>query len=552
MKIKQIAAAVSAVLLSSSVFALPPSTIPDVELFISGASAQDKSIKALVTSLCVPDPTTGASTLDTFQDASAKPGKAYTSYFCKMDNTTVPGLITNPNVPTKNVLVHKRSKGGSAQGVSPIIAGAKGLSGAAIASLDIYNTANVSTGNCTNTAGTRKWLCTIDQPGDLITRIPNMGVSDVNPKLFTGANTPANFSPVAPTDVDAYLTVKPAAALVFGVPVTTSLRDALQEAQLASGKIPATWKKVVKDQNGNPTAVSGTCAVGVEEQDCMPSLTKRQVASLISGQIRDWSAFKVVVADPTTGAKTSTPLTTLASNVPVNTSVHYCRRVPGSGTQAQQGVKFLNYPCTANAPAPSLNSARGGIVVVQNQGSGDESICLDDLNYGTNNTGYANPNLAKVWALGTQSTEKNNLLASLQSHPDGISDNYKYGYRFVKIDGAAPTLVNAANGSYNDWVEQTFQWAKAGANTPSTDQSLIIGQIANNAGDPTTIGTNNGKYVYDWGQAGYLAVSTKFAPAADGILDQTGPVIPYTHSVGGVLDNCIVPVVNTTYQASEL
>jgi len=529
MKLKQVATAVSAVLLSSSAFALAPNTAfdpqapgsTDIELFISGASAQDKSIKALVTSLCVANPD-GSSSLDTFKDNAnpAKPGKAYTSYFCLMDDTSVPGLVT-----TRKVLIHKRSKGGSAQGVSPIIAAAKNLTSAAISSMDIYNTANVVSGNCTETAtGSKSWLCTIDQPGDLLNRIPNAGVSDVNPKMFIKGNTPVGFDPVDPNDVDNYLKVKAAAALVFGVPVTTDLRNALQEAKFGLGN---------------------SC-VGSETEACMPSLSKRQVASLISGQIRDWSAFKV------NGLALTDPAVT--SVQPASTKVHYCRRVPGSGTQAQQNAKFLNYPCTANAPAPKLTSARSGPIIVQNQGSGDVSLCLDDFNNGTNNSAggsNANPGLITAWALGTQSTEKNVKKSTLQSN----GTNYKYDYRFVKINGVAPTLQNAANGSYNDWVEQTFQWvdpAKSGANAPTPDQALIIEKIAAEAATPATIAANNVKYVFDWGQAGYLAVSTNFAPAANGVLDLNAPVIPYTHSVGGNLDNCIVPVVNTTYQASEL
>ncbi len=520
MKLKQIATAVSAVLLSSSAFALAPTTVLDpaydVEMFISGASAQDKSIKALVTSLCL----TG--TLDIFKDNAnpSKPGKGYTSYFCEMDGTTVTGLTDPATQPARKVLVHKRSKGGSAMGVSPVIASAKGLTAnAEIERMAIYNTTNVAGGNCTETAtGSTEWLCTIDQLDDLVLDIPTAGVSDVNPKMFVKGNTPTGFDEVNAADVDNYLTVTAAAALVFGVPVTTDLRNALQEAQFGG---------------------IGNSCVGVESEACMPSLSKRQVATLISGQINDWSAFKV------NGLSLTDPAVTSAQ--PSNTQVHYCRRVPGSGTQAQQSAKFLNYPCTSNAPAPRLNSGRRGPTILQNSGSGDMSLCLDDFNNATNGSGQ-NAGLATAWALGTQSTEKNGKLATLQTN----GTYYEYDYRFVKINGVAPTLQNAANGSYNDWVELTYQWPKAGSNLPTANELLIMTKIASEAGSPATIASNNGKYVFDFGQAGYMAVSTNFAPAANGVFDVNNPVTPYTHVIGSNLDNCIVPVVNTTYQNSEL
>ncbi|NOZ36893.1 MAG: hypothetical protein GXP11_02280, partial [Gammaproteobacteria bacterium] len=358
--------------------------------------------------------------------------------------------------------------------------------------------------------------------GNLIQVVSDAGVSDVNPEMFVGVNTPAGNSSVNAADVANKMVVKAAAALVFGVPVTTSLRDALQEAQFPGNATCTTYDATITDPLLQPR----------ESEVCMPSLSKRQVASLISGKIRNWSAFKV------NGVSLTDP--SVVSSLPASTKVTYCRRVNGSGTQAQMNAKFLNYPCTAGAlsPAASPGNPFTGPVVRENSGSGDMSACLNDFNNGANNSGQ-NAGLTTAWALGVQSTEKNAKLGD--------------DFRFIKIDGIAPTLENAANGKYDDWVEQTFQWRIPAFNGPAGDMLTILETIASQASEPGTIATVlNIKFKHTWGQAGYMAVSTNFAPTANGVLDVNAPVIPYTHAPQGKLDNCVVPVVNFNYQNSQL
>ena len=469
--LKKLSVAVSAALISTSAFALSPTTAPDIEIFMSGASAQDKGIAALFTDLCV------SGTLDTFKDDSAKPGKAHSAYFCNIDSTKVAGLsITNPKV-----LFHKRSKGGSAFGVNPVI-DEQAIDAMAINNAD----------NCHETAaGSQQWLCSITNPGDLISVVSDAGVSDVNPEMFVAENTPAGSASVDAGVVAAKMEVRGAAALVFGVPVTTALRNALQEAEFGLGD----------------------ACVTSETEACMPNLTSNQVATIISGNLKKWD--KIITTDGVT------PLTALASVIPADTKVNICRRTNGSGTQAQMSAKFLNYPCTSGAlPPTSSGSNFAGPVVNLGAGSGDVDLCLDAAN------------TANKWAVGVQSTEKNADLAK--------------GYRFVKIDGYAPTLENAAAGRYMDVVEQTFQWRKAGGLALGGDKLTIVDAIATNASSPTIIATKlNTGFNHSWGQAGYLALSTNgFTPSIP--FDAANPVTIYTHAPNGLaLDNCRVPVVNT-------
>ncbi len=518
MKIKQIATAISAVLLSSSAFAIPPGTVPQIEVFMSGASAQDKAIGFLFDSICAIDPITGKTDLSVYKDNSnpAKPGKADTAYFCTVDNSKVIGGFSDGL--NKTVLFHKRSKGGSGEGVNPVI------------NETPIDAMNINNNNCTQAAGESFYRCditTLDANGNpigLYKKVSDAGVSDVNPGMFVGANAPAGVPPVDIVAVAQRMVVKSAAAAVFGIPVTVTLRDALQEAQFPGNTTCTTYDPSITNPLLQPR----------ESQACMPNLTARQVASLAAGKIRNWSAFKV----------NGVALTAVAGvTPPTSTKVTFCRRVNGSGTQAQMNANFLHYPCTSNAAQPAFaGNPYAGPVVVRNEGSGDLSVCLDDFNNGTNATGLNIDGITgapvTAWAFGLQSTEKNGDL--------------KDDYRFVKIDGVAPTIQNAASGKYLDWAEQTFQWRKPVYNGPTGDQLTVINTIASTASNPTTIGNLDSHLIQTWGQGGYLAVSTNFPPSVNGILDITAPVIPYTHAASGKLDNCTIPLLNDAYQNLQL
>jgi hypothetical protein len=208
--------------------------------------------------------------------------------------------------------------------------------------------------------------------------------------------------------------------------------------------------------------------------------------------------------------------------------------VRGSGTQTQFNAKFLNYPCAGSAgaaPTEVVNKLAGPITIL-NSGSGDVNLCLDDFNNGSNN-GKTNTANVKAWAIGVQSTENNADL--------------KNAYRFIKIDGVAPTLQEAAAGRYMDFAEVTWQWLKAGQKgAPTGDKLKIIQKVARDAGKPSILGGIDASFKHTFGNGGYLALtSSGNAAPANGILDLNNPVSAYTHAPGKVvLDNCRVPLVD--------
>lgn len=489
--LKKVSIAVTAALVSTSAYALNPADLvpgTTMEIFMSGASAEDKGIAKLFEQLCVDaDNNNVPDDLHVYKDIlnPAKPGKAHSAFFCTLDAAQVPGLAANTPV-----LFHKRSAGGSAQGVNPVI------DEVPIEAMRIDG-ANCTLVSGTVTAGT--YECSIADANDTTLVVSDAGVSDVNPELFVGGNTPAGNQPVDATVVANKMVVNGAASLVFGIPVSTNLRDAMQAAQVADGTLPA----------GCDVGPSTPGAVR-ETEACMPNVSKALVSSVMRGAINNWSEVR---------NGNGTPLSTFGT--PASSVVRVCRRVNGSGTQAQMAAKFLNYPCTTGALAPlsARPSFFGSSEVIENSGSGDMSVCLDTAN-----------DVDNRWAMGIQSTEKNaNLVDS---------------YRFVKINGFAPTLQNAASGNYIDAAENTFQWRTPAFNGPTGDKLSVIQTIATNASEPAIVATLNTGFVHEWGQGGYMALSTNgHIPSFPFTI--ANPVTTLTHFAAGSLDNCRAPVTDS-------
>lgn len=456
-----LAVGVAGALAAGQAAALAPTVTPDIEIWMSGASAEDGMVGTLFNELCV------SGTLDTYLSDEATDGSSHRAFFCNIDSTKVTGLsITNPKV-----LFHKRSAGGSGFGVAPV------ADATPIPHMVINN------GNCTGTSP--NYLCSITNPGDVANHVSDAGISDVEPGLFVPPNVPSGFGATTPAQLNK-MVITSQVGLVFGIPVTKALRDALQTAQ-------------------------GLTA-GSETEANMPNLSKNQVAALMTGGIKNWTTFKV----------NGTSLTAVAGVTgPADTKVHICRRVEGSGTQAQMNANFLRVPCVAGAfnPATTSNPVTGPIVTL-NSAAGDVDTCLD-----TDNT-------ANNWSVGVQSLEKNVPVAGV----------YPKGYRFVKIDGKAPTLQNAANGQYFDWAENSIQWLKAVNGGPTGDVLTILTKVASDAGKPTIVTGVNGAFHYTWGNSGYLSLNTN-GYTGNTPFSETNPVAASTHVLGSV-NNCRVPQIN--------
>ena len=152
--------------------------------------------------------------------------------------------------------------------------------------------------------------------------------------------------------------------VTFGTPVTLGLYHALQDAQIASGKLASSCK-------GTPGTNNPRDAQGYSVSEaCMPSLSKAQIASIFSGNAVDWSEFGL-------------------TNPAGDNAIYVARRVVTSGTQTGARVFFLNDPCAASVvkfvngndgqsatAADACNAAAPAGTVFEGSGSGNVEACV--------------------------------------------------------------------------------------------------------------------------------------------------------------------------------
>lgn len=479
------------------------------EIFLSGSSAAQPFIESLMTSSKIPATNRicdSTQLIYKFSD-TATAGKDQNAYLCVLNtaNPALKGLAAGKT----NLLLYKRNNGGSAQGVNPVVADA------AIDFLKVDTAANCSvvTPGVAGTSFT-KLNCAYTAGNALLSnpQKPDFGMSDVDPAQFFGQNTPSGFDPITAADVDK-LTVKAAGALVFGVPVTKKLRNAMQEAQF--GKTHS----CTKDANR-------------EKATCMPSLSSAQIASIFTGKLSSWKQLKFGASDLYTNAS--------AANKPASDRLHICRRTNGSGTGAQFGIKFLNYPCTSVATAPAsetgaLPETVAKAQVHENSSAGVVSECLSELDSGTNTVGTSFDQSrypGARWAIGIQGTEHN--------------ASASFDYRYIKVDGVEPTLDQVVRGKYKDWVELTYQYNKT--HVFDASEQAIVDELIKQAGNPAVMAATNLAAVHLWGQGGFLATPQFFAAPANGVIALDKPVNPFSHGTtapgaAGSTNNCRAPAV---------
>jgi hypothetical protein len=491
-------------------WALPPTPAPQIELHLSGSSAQDEALENLVrlsgavagtSNLCEPG------TLDIYRGSIN--GISNRVFYCT-STRSVPGMA-----PGLRVAIYK-SSGGSGEGVTPVSAAT------AVRFIDLGRlpaspsciTGEAARATADFAAYANHTHC--DGEGKLV--VPRAGLSDVNPELVGGVTAP--------------LTVRPQNQIVWGLPVSKNLRNALQTVQgLVRSTVP----------HDDPSR---------DSEEAMPSLARAQVASLFSGAIKSWDAFydskgtrltqsSLLAPGPPADPDMSgaSPGAYLPDRATAST-IYICRRIAASGTQAAYEVHYLRARCEADAPGflkPNDGSdlnvggdanrlvriAHPAGNVFAGLGTADVRECLD---------AHAQFNR---WAIGILSTES-------------VGNNGNRKFRFVKVDGAAPTLLNAYLGRWPHVTEQSMQWRKSfDSALGTTPAGRILSFIATNLGMPRVIAALNSGFVHPWGQGGYLA------PASSGFPAPPPPVTPEAlrlNPVGGLtrslgrLNNCGEPL----------
>jgi hypothetical protein len=495
------------------------------EVFISGSSAATPFVEKSVAADC-------SGSIYKFTNGS--------NDFTWICDSSLTGESTVANV------VHKHDAGGS-------ITGAQSALGATTTFWDYATLGNPNGFICSGTAtsnGVTVIPCTTVTPPATAPHLSDINLTDVDGAQFESI---ANGSVTGASGT----TATPLATQIFGVVINTRLYAALQVASVAAGKLPHSCI----DTNPvtlvtNPITIGTTSfTMPVDNTDaCMPSLTTEQIASLAGkNRVTDWSAFNFGNSDPSLTSLTGVQA---LADQPRNNDIHYCSRTAGSGTLAAFNIKFENACYTGNEVIATASSAtisnetstqNGKQKVVHSMsGSGNMEDCLIGLNEGATSSSFTFPTVKFPsasaganfrWAFGIMSLDRNSTVAK--------------NYRYIKIDGFAPTAENVVNGKYKFWAELVNLSSPA---NPLTTNTLALDIMANLGSAPQITALN---VQHPFGISGFLGTATNanylpttttaIAPGTliNGAFDAARPVNTYSHvTAGGAsLNHCRIPTI---------
>ncbi len=460
-KLNPLAAACAAALSLSAgqALALTAFEAPEVDIYLSGASAPQNLLGEIANKLF-----DSAQGIFVYHDNNATTanfgddGRSYRAYFGVVKND--PSI--RESLRGKKVLLVNRAKGGSVWGVNPV------------ARAEAIATMKIDSASCTLNTG----IYRCPEVGNDLTptadnRIPDFGVSDVEPNMFKG-----------PLNVE------------FGA---TQLTPA--EAAVFAGT-----------QFGASSLMMGIVATNAVP-DTLP-ISHAEYGAMLSGLIGDWSQ----VADGSTSG-----------------AVTVCRRVQGSGTQASYNWFFNNFPCAkdglhgtsaSTVPARMVDSAgydgahagtsgdpividpSAGYTVVENPSSGNVRDCLARAQSGTDHTFTGDD--GKVYKVRFSLAPATKAVGVLSLD----SLNTENGWSFRALDGAgrinpatdafecsnanqlecgiAPTKANHREGRYDFAVELSFQYRNTTVNAVPALSGLkkdVADEFIELIGDPTVLNT---------------------------------------------------------------
>ncbi len=546
-KSNTLALAVSLLIGAPSAYALTPwaNGKPDIIVYTSGGAAQDKAYGQVVTTTLA-----ASGSVDTFSDvdpATGSVGSRWAAYYFTGNANLGSGLAG------KKILLEKRSYGAAGYGVVPLVANI------ALEHLKVAGQPQTDW----DSNGTQQWKKTIDGTNAnryLIKKVSDGGFLGVDPdillkpgtenypgqvnELGTGlpeANWPLTLKSIPKTGANPF-TVVPTGGLVYGVAVTLDLYKVLQAAQKRAGTLPS------------------DVVIGSYDETSLPNLNRNVLASLLAGKIGVWEQIKIV--DKTDGNAVKTLLdSTILDDADVTepykesttgsnfTPVAVGRRNKGAAIGAVAYAKFLNYPGTLNAFAPAQKTADNAVdedatlpIVKSPGGAADTGNLLKDWQNGTNATGYNNVvdglSYAKRWGIAINSADRNSSVT--------VDGNGGDPWRYIRIDGYAPTLENVAAGVYPHWAEGSviYRTNKA-ADAQWALKAKLLKAFADDLGSPTVANAVNTTQA--WGKTGIFATTADPRGFSASVPFNTGsPVVPLTHNNGGSTHADIVPVANDT------
>jgi hypothetical protein len=408
MNLKPLIYAAATVLPATGAWALPPATVNGLSaaniIYVSGSTATDKAIQAwakLNPAIDSNAPFTAGS-YDLYKTA--------TGYVLTGTAGTIFGALSGTNIA-----IIKQTMGGSATGIHNVNAG---TAPGGFPDLSNLGTFTGTCGAAANTAASSPFMafntytCTLAESGTII---PNAGISDEDPTTFIGTGG------VTAADASA-LTSQHAVEVPFGVVVSKALRDRLQTAE-------------------GLTAGSDLLAQ-------VPSLSTAQLRAIFSGQMISLADLWVPNA-----SNTLTQVDTSGS------VVHICRRGDTSGSQFATNIYFFGSGCSkgngvggvttpdngasqASGEAWAGTSANINAFVFAGSGTGDVLSCVSNTTLATGDT--------VAYRIGFASMDQAPTVAGT--------------WRYIAINGVAPTIWNIQLNAYDWLTEDTFNYTTASMN----------------------------------------------------------------------------------------
>ncbi len=291
--------------------------------------------------------------------------------------------------------------------------------------------------------------------------VPAVTIGSVTINAYKSFNIGASPSQPLTTSRPPMFGVSDVEPKFFAVPIVTNKLTTKSAYVLIFG-VPVTKaaRDALQTAQGKPA--------GSEALANMPNLAKADLSSIFQGRVTDWGAYGVVGGD---------------------TKIYIGRRSDGSGTTKNFDIAFVNHVCGGAATLVVANSSAGSSActaanrVVQMGTSDDMVACLN------------NYNTAGKKAIGTISTD----------YTPAASD----GYRFIRVDGYAPSLLNTTEGRYILWGEGTLNSVSAGNPGALTGGPLnLFNDLGVELGNPAILAALNPTQTLGGYQSGYLARNT--------------------------------------------
>ena len=423
----------------------------------------------------------------------------------------------------QQLLIIKRSAGGSAYGVIPVALGSK------------VDTINWSDANATLTSTASAVDFSVGLKTGTAGLVPDMGLSDVEPKMFTGINNENGFTP---------LTVSQQSSL------TSAAWGQLAEGIVVTRAVPETAKLTDNWIRGALTNSSG-----------YTDWSKADGSAVYDGT----NGYPVVICRRIEGSGTQAAYNSYFSGFPNTSTYNGYAKVTPAVTSASVGKSFGTHAGTSADPLPIDPSA--GYTVFEGDGSGDVRKCLQAAQMGIDVTLKGRAGLYykltfSTWggpmkAIGILSMDSYTKATKSSAHVTTSADGNGYAksvsdtngeWTFRNLHGAgvydvagqtptcsssastwtntacstdsgiAPSRVNILNSSYDFTVEPTMQYRSTP--TPSAFVADFFTKFITKLGNPTDMNSTNA----------VSSNSTPFAYAAIPGLGYTKSATAYTNA----------------------